>query len=677
MGKSPASHPTAGPRADSIFVMKMTSNGTLSSSVQAICQWAFPSTFACAVLIALATIHFGSDLAQSAQSDATVVESAGHSSADTEPNSTGPATTPPTTPTQAAATNPKLSSPRATMFSFLEAVNEFNDAQSPALAKAAAERAISCLDVEANLPFETKKNIARDLYTVLGRIGAVEESYLPDQTVETSFTFFPQPALIPFHWSFANKYPGYSIVLSQGEGNNWRFDRATLLTIRDFAIATENEQMLAGVALDQSFIERIRSSMPATLKGQTALGLEYWQWVGVLFVLFVGVILDYLVRSILRRGWHKFEIKRDRHVEKDALKRAVRPFGLLAAACIWYLALDLGFLPPTATIILIVAVRVILMVAMVWAAFRVTDLIGDWLGAQAEKTETKFDDLLVPMIKRTAKLFIGAMGLIYIASAFSIEIMPLLTGLGIGGLAVAFAAKDTIENFFGSIAVILDRPFEIGDWIYVNDVEGTVEDLGFRSTRIRTFYNSLVTVPNATLVRAKVDNYGRRKYRRYTTKLNVTYDTHPEKIEAFCSGIREIVKLHPYTRKDYYHVWLNGFGPHSLDILVYIFFECPDWSIELREKHRFMLDVVRLADRLGVEFAFPTQKLHVTQDDPSKAHSPMEVPDTNDERRWVLEGRKAARELTQNQPWKDELPGEVSFAEDFESEHEARGDSAG
>ncbi|CAN0584394.1 unnamed protein product, partial [Laminaria digitata] len=216
---------------------------------------------------------------------------------------------------------------------------------------------------------------------------------------------------------------------------------------------------------------------------------------------------------------------------------------------------SIGLLPPTPTIVLLVAVKVIWIAAIVWGGFKVTDLLGEWLSIQAGKTETKFDDLLVPMVKRTAKIFIAAIGLVYLASAFSIEILPLLTGLGIGGLAVAFAAKDTIENFFGSVAVILDRPFEIGDWIYVNEVEGTVEDLGFRSTRIRTFYNSLVTVPNATLVRAKVDNYGRRRFRRFKTMINVTYDTHPDKIEAFCSGIREIIKLHPYTRKDYYHVW--------------------------------------------------------------------------------------------------------------------------
>ncbi|MBL4590347.1 MAG: mechanosensitive ion channel family protein [Phycisphaerales bacterium] len=572
-----------------------------------------------------------------------------------------------------AATNPSLRSPRATMSTFLVAINEHEGAEKR---EDARQRAIECLDIEPSLPLEAKWNLALELYTVLGRIGEVRVEKMPDNPQEPRYLYYPQIHwTMPLHQMFASKYPGYSITMEPDTHGNWRFDRTTLNQIHNFALETENEETLAGLKIDQRFIGKVRSAMPASLKGNRTLGLEHWEWIGILLVIFVGLMVDLFTRLILRNLWHRFENKRGREVDPGSLKRAVRPFGMLAGASIWYLALVLGLLPAAPTIVLFVAVRVVLMVSLVWAAFKVTDLVSDWLSGQAAKTETKFDDLLVPMVKRTAKLFIGAIGLIYIASAFSIEIMPLLTGLGIGGLAVAFAAKDTIENFFGSIAVIMDRPFEIGDWVVVNDVEGTVEDLGFRSTRIRTFYNSLVTIPNATLVRAKVDNYGRRKYRRYTTKLNVTYDTHPDKIEAFCSGIREIVKLHPYTRKDYYHVWLNGFGPHSLDILVYIFFECPDWSIELREKHRFMLDVVRLADRLGVEFAFPTQKIHISKDDtpPEK----LETPEGNSERRWVLEGRKAARDITQNQPWKDELPGDVSFAEEFDSEHEARGESAG
>ncbi len=569
-----------------------------------------------------------------------------------------------------AASSPEsgLQSPQDTLRTFLTGITS----QPSGL-----DNALRCLDFPAGLLHSAKAATANELYEVFNRLEYISYSDHPASLDADSYIFYPDTARSLTHLDWSRKYDAGGIALTRDDQGSWRFSRSTVETIHALWIATEGEALAVESDIDRPMIQSIRGSVPNALKGRLFIGLEAWQWVGILLVIFMGMIADHIVRAILRTGWHRFELKRGKPVEKLSLGRAVRPFGLLAAAGIWYLALDQGLLPPTATTILLVAVRLFFMISMVWAAFRVTDLVGDWLSAQAAKTETKFDDLLVPMIKRTAKLFIAAIGLIYIASAFQIEIMPLLTGLGIGGLAFAFAAKDTIENLFGSIAVILDRPFEIGDWVVVNDVEGTVEGLGFRSTRIRTFYNSLVTVPNATLVRAKVDNYGRRQYRRFTTKLNVTYDTHPDKIEAFCAGIREIVKLHPYTRKDYYHVWLNGFGPHSLDILVYIFFECPDWSIELREKHRFMLDVVRLADRLGVEFAFPTQKLHVVQDDPTQLHSPMDAPDSAAERRSVLDGRKAAREITSEQPWKQDLPGAVLFAQEFDSEHEARGDGGG
>ena len=174
----------------------------------------------------------------------------------------------------------------------------------------------------------------------------------------------------------------------------------------------------------------------------------------------------------------------------------------------------------------------------------------------------------------------------YIASKWTEDLWGLVAGIGIGSIAVGFAARDSIENLFGTFTVLLDKPFQVGDWILVGDLEGTVEDVGFRSTRIRTFYNSLISVPNRTFISSNVDNMGQRRYRRIREMLGLTYDTPPEKIEAFCEGVRRIIATHPYTRKDYYHVYFNGFGPSSLDVLLYCFVETPDWSTELREKHK-------------------------------------------------------------------------------------------
>jgi len=159
--------------------------------------------------------------------------------------------------------------------------------------------------------------------------------------------------------------------------------------------------------------------------------------------------------------------------------------------------------------------------------------------------------------------------------------------------------------------VLLDKPFHVGDWVKIGDLEGTVEEVGFRSTRIRTFYNSLITMPNATLIATAVDNLGARTYRRWSTMLSLTYDTPPEKIEAFCEGIRELVRRHPDMRKDYFHVYANEYGAASLNVLLYVFFQTPGWPEELKARHQLFLQILRLAREVGVEFAFPTQTLHV------------------------------------------------------------------
>ncbi|MEM6507175.1 MAG: mechanosensitive ion channel domain-containing protein, partial [Planctomycetota bacterium] len=194
--------------------------------------------------------------------------------------------------------------------------------------------------------------------------------------------------------------------------------------------------------------------------------------------------------------------------------------------------------------------------------------------------------------------------------------------------------------------------------------EGTVEELGFRSTRIRTFYNSQITVPNSTLVRATVDNYGRRKYRRWKTHVGVQYDTPPDKLIAFTEGIRELVRQHPYTRKDYYQVWMHQWSSSSMDVLLYIFFEVPDWSTELRERERMFVDIVRLADSLGVQFAFPTQTVHLYKEEHADYQTKHETPGNSTDRRSLVQGIRAARELVQNQPWLDDPPGAVSYSID-------------
>jgi MscS family membrane protein len=132
---------------------------------------------------------------------------------------------------------------------------------------------------------------------------------------------------------------------------------------------------------------------------------------------------------------------------------------------------------------------------------------------------------------------------------------------------------------------------------------------------------------------------GERRYRRLSCKLSITYNTPPDRIEAFCEGIRELVRQHPYMRKDYYQVYLNEFAASSLDVLLYVFWETPEWNTELRERHRFMLDILRLAQRLDVEFAFPTQTIYMKQEGDATTSSELEQTQAFDL------GQKLAKEI--------------------------------
>jgi len=171
---------------------------------------------------------------------------------------------------------------------------------------------------------------------------------------------------------------------------------------------------------------------------------------------------------------------------------------------------------------------------------------------------------------------------------------------------------------------------------------------------VRTFYDSLITVPNSRFIGTEVDNHGSRTYRRYTSTLGLTYDTPPSKIEAFCEGVRELIRRHPYTRKDSFHVYVKDFGANSIDVMLYCFVKTPDWGTELRERGRLILDILRLAESLGVEFAFPTRTIHMLGPQDIPGHE--DAPPTVDEA--LSRGREVAERLTPS----DDVPPPVTYS---------------
>ena len=265
-------------------------------------------------------------------------------------------------------------------------------------------------------------------------------------------------------------------------------------------------------------------------------------------------------------------------------------------------------------------------VGVLLVAYRAIDIFMDVLARRASKTETKLDDSLVPLLRTSLRLFVTFVGMLFVLQNLDINVSSLIAGLGLGGLAIALAAQDTVRNLLGGVTIFADKPFEVGDWVVVDGVEGTVEAVGFRSTRVRTFYNSLVSVPNGNLMDSGIDNMGQRRWRRYKTTLGVGYHTTTDQMQAFVEGIRAIIQSSPGMRKDYFIVEFHGFGATSLDVLLYCFIDAEDWNEELRTRHVLNLDIMRLAESLQVDFAFPTQTLHIAK----MPGQPQELPQIPD-----------------------------------------------
>ncbi|MEO1022134.1 MAG: mechanosensitive ion channel family protein [Bacteroidota bacterium] len=377
-----------------------------------------------------------------------------------------------------------------------------------------------------------------------------------------------------------------------------------------FSTSTIEQTPALYQATFSSWVEALVSVLPEALRDEW-WGVEIWQFLAVFVWILIGFIVRKLFEFILQNYVKKLAQRTSMQWDDDLIEGIERPSGFIVLMGFFALTYTNLQLSVTLNYYLSIILELAFSFGIIWLLFNLTDVFAKYLQAITAKTDNKLDDQLVPLIRKTLRFFVVIMGIITVLQNNGYNIASLIAGLGIGGLAVALAARDTLANFFGSITIFVDKPFRIGDWIKVGSVEGTVEEVGFRSTRVRTFYNSLVSVPNSKVADTAIDNLGLRKYRRLKTILNLTYSTTPEQMEAFVEGIKAIVQANSNFRQDYYEVHFNSFGAHSLDVLVYVFFDVPDWSTELQQRHNFLLEVLRLAKELGVEFAFPTQTLHI------------------------------------------------------------------
>jgi len=500
-----------------------------------------------------------------------------------------------------------LASPRETMRTFLTAMLEVKQG------KGSIADAVRCLDLSGLDPLIRDTNgplLAEDLSYCIDKLEYIRYETIPEEVPGDVWVFRRQSFGTPGNMSVAEISIGKT---DQG----WLFTPQTLDTIVAFREYLKDSPLVEGVVELKTWRSTLEKRMPWLAK--RVLLLANWQWLAVVFLVILAVLVErvvvwltiVLVTRLLVRYNLDFGEKNRRHL--------VWPFRILSYATVLLLGLQVLHLDTVPNLFLMRVGIFLVTLGVVWAAVNIVDIVASYFYELSKKSQNKFDDLLVPLLHKSAKVLVFTVGILVVANTMGSDLSALLTGLGIGGLAFALAAKDTLANLFGSLTVLVDRPFQIGDWINIDDIHGMVEEVGFRSTRIRTFYNSIVTVPNSTLTHKFIDNYGVRRFRRLSTKLSIEYSTPPEKIEAFCEGVRQLILAHRWTRKDYFQVYLNELGASSLDIMLYVFWEAPDWNTELLERHRLLLDILRLGRDLGVNFAFPTQTLHLFKEETPSA----------------------------------------------------------
>jgi MscS family membrane protein len=327
-----------------------------------------------------------------------------------------------------------------------------------------------------------------------------------------------------------------------------------------------------------------------------------WRWIGLVVVLFSATVLFLLIRRIAT-AWARRGIESELRTQWSRL--------------IW--AGSLLILIPVVAHVLTVNLRLsshVLEVSTLslWGVFTLTLTWVVWLGSNvlAESVVSSqqmlagsIDSQLIRLGLRLIATILSITILVVGAQQLGIPAYSVIAGLGVGGIAVALAAKDSLANLIGSLLIMFEKPFRVGHWIKVDDIEGIVESIGFRSTRIRTFYNSLVSIPSNHLVNSTIDNMAMRKLRAVRTILHISYNTPADKAEHFVSMIRQLVENDPYTYKKWFRIRFDDFGEYGLSILVNFLLDVPDNKVEQKERQRMLLQILKLAESMDIQFAIP------------------------------------------------------------------------
>lgn len=336
---------------------------------------------------------------------------------------------------------------------------------------------------------------------------------------------------------------------------------------------------------------------------------------GTMIVLVVALLCCFCIRIILAKYIAKMFLKLGikQKIAEIAIRDSSGTLGTAASSGILMLILqsivttEQAKFPEIINEVAVPLTELIFYFALIFWAFRLVPAIyaivdrfdGD--GEMEGTTKT-----LISALESMMRFFIVAFGAVLIAGSLGFDLSAVLAGLGISGIALALAAKDSISNIFGAVTVLLDRPFKVGDWVVIGNSEGEVIEINLRTTQIRTSIDSVVTFPNASLVNTPIENYGLRRWRRYQPFLNLDLDSDPASVEKFCTDLLKAIENNEKTtKKDESSVRVQALGPQAIEIACNLYWDTSSSTEEKELKQDFLLNVLRLAKSLELQFFEP------------------------------------------------------------------------
>lgn len=342
-------------------------------------------------------------------------------------------------------------------------------------------------------------------------------------------------------------------------------------------------------------------------------GLAIWQYLALLILILLSLAINFIswrLLNIVLRFLANTKLGKG-HFDEESIKKIAKTASILSVVYLFYLFAPILQLPVGMMYYLLILLGLLTTVYVVLLGLHIIELTTSYFVKIVEKTSSQSDDQLLPIFMRTIKVLVIIAGSIHALSILNVNVTALIAGLSIGGLAVALASQDAVKNLIGSVMIYADKPFQLGDFVTGSEFSGTVVDIGFRSTRIRTSDSSMITVPNGKMADTVVNNMGVREFRRFNTTIGVAYYTPPMLIEKFLVGLRTINQVHPNTRTEQNYIRLNNMGASSLDILFVIYIDTADYAEELRIKEELYFAILRLAESLNVHIAFPSTSVYI------------------------------------------------------------------